>query len=317
MPVSNPNQWAAGVAQRLKMIQSNWAEEELQVRREYLHDEIARSIEDLSSADRAICLEALMKQFPQGISSTMEMPAMAAEPTVRQPATVKEACAQLTALLRNASDEDKEFVCNQLQANGISVATAGDQEGEALDIGPEMIRKLRLKPGTVINSSRVTRLMIHLLESVLSVDDLVWNLWQKIAPNSSVRRKGRADLRYLVGTYLTNSPSVSFSDVTSAVELSRRVNTSLLGAMGPLGKNFAQKYLQKYSPEAINAAVDLEGGGGFLKAKAVLCWQKYDELSSDLNEQTISNLLFEILANYAEELIMGPKAWQQTRNPFS
>ncbi len=319
MSVSNPNSWAAGVAQRLKIIQSNWADEDVNVRREYLHEEISRSIGELSPSDRTNCLNALISHFPQGVSISPTL--VASTEQGNPPATVKTACELLMGLLKDATEEEKKLVADSLKQHGLTIRSPGaksaEDEEELFDIAPEMIRRLRLRPGSTINSSRVSRLMVHLLESVLGVDDLVWNLWKKIAPKSTVRRKGRADLRSLVGSFLTNDPSVSFADVTAAMDLSRRLNTSLFGALGPMGRNFAQKYSQKYSPEAITEAVELEGGGGFLKAKAVLCWQKFEELSADLDEQTITILLYEILANYAEELMLGPKAWQHTRNPFS
>jgi hypothetical protein len=312
---SNPNLWAAGVAQRLRIIQSNWADEESATRREYLREEVARSLDGLPSSERAACIEALKQHFPGGLDGVQA--AAAAPAGERGPLSPAAACDQLLRLLKDASEEDKKAVCDRLHAAGIT-PPAGDDDGagEAFDLVPEMIRRLRLKPGSTINSARAVRLLVHLLEAVLGIDDLVWNLWQQIAPNSPVRRKGRADLRQLVGSFLTNNPAVSFADVTESMELSRRVNTSLLGALGPLGRNFAKRHQEKFSPEAIREVVDLEGGGGFLKAKAVQCWQKYEDLAKDADEQAITLQLQEILSSYAEELILGARARQFTRPPF-
>ena len=64
MSTGNPNHWAAGVAQRLRMIQSNWAEEEKAVRQDYLREEVSKSLDQVSSSDKAACLDALQRYFP-------------------------------------------------------------------------------------------------------------------------------------------------------------------------------------------------------------------------------------------------------------
>lgn len=314
MSTGNVNHWAAGVAKRLKIIQSNWAEEDLEVRQDYIRQEVSRSLERVSSSDRPAHLKALQRYFP-----ARETPQTMVVKETAKPLTLDDSCSTFISLLRTADEDQKAMVMKRLEAAGVVVGDREDSSGsddEMLDLGPDVIRRLRLKPGSQINSARVLKLLVHLLDAVLSIDDLVWNLWMKIAPNSSIKRKHRADLRTQIGAYLTNSPEISFSDVSESMDMSRRVNTSLLGALGPLGRNFAARHSAKFSPAAIEEAVDLEGGGGFLKAKAVQCWQKYVDLASDMDETAVNQLLNEQLSSYAEELMVGPKARQQTRHPF-
>ncbi len=314
MATGNVNQWAAGVAQRLKMIQSNWAEEDLAVRQDYIREEVSRSLEQVSASERPACLQALQRYFP-----ARSTPQTTVVRETTEPPSLDESCSSFLSLYKAADDEDKAMIMKRLEGAGIVVGTSSEPQAsddEMLDLGPDVIRRLRLKPGSQINSARVLKLMVHLLDAVLSIDDLVWNLWKKVAPNSSIKRKHRADLRTQIGGYLTNNPNISFSDVSESMDMSRRVNTSLLGALGPLGRNFASRHSAKFSPSAIEEAVELEGGGGFLKAKAVQCWQKYEELSNDMDETAVNQLLNELLSSYAEELMVGPKARQQTRHPF-
>ena len=314
MSTGTVNHWAAGVAKRLKVIQSNWAEEELQVRQDYIRQEVSRSLEQISASDRPMHLKALQRYFP-----SRETPQTMVVKEASEPLTLDETCTSFISMLRGADEEAKAMIMKRLEAAGITAvakAEEGSQQDEMLDLGPDVIRRLRLKPGSQINPARVLKLLVHLLDAVLSIDDLVWNLWKKIAPNSSIMRKHRSDLRTQIGYYLTNNPSVSFSDVSESMDMSRRVNTSLLGALGPLGRNFSARHSAKFSPMAIEEAVELEGGGGFLKAKAVQCWQKYEELSKDMDETAVNQLLNELLSSYAEELMVGPKARQQTRHPF-
>lgn len=320
MTATNAHQWAASVAQRLKLVQANWVGEDASTRREYLAGELSRSLDGVPSSERPAFLSELGQHFPQWHQSEGATAVSSNASGSAAPASAEEAMAHFLHLARDLPETEKHLFGERLRAAGFTPPTAAAIEaGESedlFDLGPEVIRRLRLKPGTAINSGRVLRLLTHMLESVLAIDDLVWNLWQKIAPQSEIRRKSRADLRFLVGAYLSNDTKVSFSEVTEAMQMSRKVNTSILGALGPLGRTFAKRYQEKVSPEAVREAIDLEGGGGFLKAKAVQYWQKYEEVSKDMDDQAVARMIQEILASYAEELMLGAAAKQFTRNPI-
>lgn len=301
MTTSNATEWAAGLAHRLRLIQSNWADEEASVRLEYLGAELKRSLQGIPEETRAEHLARLEAHFPDALAAAPAPP----PPAVAAPASAAEAAESLLELLPTASGEERAAITARLREAGLVPPEPADEVG-SFNTSAEMARRLRLKTGAPLSSANVQRLLLHLIESTLVVDDFVWNLWKQVAPNSTVRRRGRAELINLLAGFLTNDSDVGFSDVADPLEFSRRLNTSLLGALGPLGRNFAKRHREKFSPEAIREAVELEGVG-FLKAKAVQCWQKYEDLVQDASEEAITLQLREMLANYAEDLLAGSK----------
>src|ERR1700676_3712645 len=63
-PVPEARSWAANVAARLWMLQTSFADDPPDARREYLVEEIERSIKDVVESRRAEYLTALMERFP-------------------------------------------------------------------------------------------------------------------------------------------------------------------------------------------------------------------------------------------------------------
>lgn len=315
MEKRNPEKWAAGLAQRLKIIQNNWGEEDSDARREQIRREIAEHLDGITEEERPPYLRALQAYFPDGFQSAHTSGGVVEEAAA--PATPGEACARLIDTLKAASDKEKAMVATQLRKSAL-LPLSGPDTPEAEDLTllhPELQRRLALRPGAGINSKRVMKLLLHQLETFIGMDDLVWNLWRRIAPNAQLRRKTRKDARQLIGSYLTNDPGVSYADVTDSMEWTRKLMTSMLSSTSPVARTFAKRCQDRFSPEAIRKVVEIEGSRRWLEGNDVRCWKKYESLAGDMNEAAMAQQLVEILTNYVEDIMLNQDQFKPNRNP--
>jgi hypothetical protein len=92
--------------------------------------------------------------------------------------------------------------------------------------------------------------------------------------------------------------------VAQQLEKTRQLIAGLLAALGPAGKNYARRYLTRYSPEAVRDLVKLEGASIFGNADARY-WKKYTELAQEISEASIQTDIQDAVAKYAEDLMRG------------
>jgi hypothetical protein len=298
--LAEPATWAAALANRLKYLQANLAEETGENRQVYLEEELRRALQTVPASKRGVYLDALAERFPTWELATVAVanPSSAAQPL---PDEIVKAFLQLAPQL---SGEQRENVKQQLAALGLVIATNNPIEGEAL---ADVQAKLKLGPNDPIDPQRLGKLFAAFAEVMLTLDQLAWNVWRSAAPKSSIRRDtSQGDLRMLTRRSLAGDAEASAAQVQKQLEGTRQLVAGLLAGLGPAGRNFARRYQQRYAPDAIREAVRAEGGGGGLFANAeARCWKKYTDLATEITDATIENDVQEAVVKYAEDLIRG------------
>jgi hypothetical protein len=80
----------------------------------------------------------------------------------------------------------------------------------------------------------------------------------------------------------------------------------LLGSISQISRGYVKRFQTRYSPEAVQDLVKMEGGGGWggIEPK---CWRKYAELASEINEATVQNDMQEVVVKYVEEIVRPPR----------
>ena len=142
--------------------------------------------------------------------------------------------------------------------------------------------------------------------SVGSLDQLAWNVWRNAAPKSPIRRDtAQGDLRTVTRRSLTGDAESAAAHVLvqKQVEATRQLIAGLLAGLGPAGKNFARRYQQRYTPDAVREVVRAEGGG---KGDAQY-WRKHTELAAEITETVIEDDVQAAVVKYAEDLMGGAK----------
>ena len=297
--LAEPAAWAASLVTQLKYLQTNLAEETPENRQVYLEEDLRRALQTVPAAKRGAYLYALVQKLPEWELAAVTVTAPAA--IARQ--TPDEVVQSFLQLAPQLSGEQRENVKQKLAALGLIVASRQALEGEALT-GIRI--KLKLDAEDAIDTQQVGRLFAVFAEAMLALDQLAWNVWRNAAPKSPIRRDtAQGDLRTVTRRSLTGDAESAAAHVLvqKQVEATRQLIAGLLAGLGPAGKNFARRYQQRYTPDAVREVVRAEGGG---KGDAQY-WRKHTELAAEITETVIEDDVQAAVVKYAEDLMGGAK----------
>lgn len=298
--LAEPQAWAVTLGNRLKYLQSNLADETPENRQSFIEEELRRALQTVPASKRGAYLDALAERFPTWELATVST----GTPTAVTRQTPDETIKAFLDLLPQMSAEQRETVKQRLIAAGMVVPSNKPLEGDALT---DVQAKLKLGPDDPIDSQRLGKLFAVLADVSITLDQLAWNVWRSAAPKSPLRRdSSQGDLRLQIRRSLSGDAEMSAAQVQKQLEATRQLIAGLMAGLGPAGKNFARRYQQRYSPDAIREAVKAEGGGGgmFTNAESKF-WKKYTELANEITDATIENDVQEAVVKYAEDLIRG------------
>lgn len=311
MDIGNQEKWVAGVAGRLRLLGAGMQDESMTNRRNFFSDEIMQALEEIPSSERENYLDALLSAFPGGESVDKAVePVETTEAFIDEMPTIDEIPTQeiVDELAKRASslsaDERRDLV-SRLENCGLIVAQ--QVSGSYEELPEELAKRLSLPVGEKINSRSAVLVLSKLIGIILDLDQLVWVVWKTLSPRSPIRRESQAETSEIVrnlGRYIKGDTDIPLADVVQPLERSRQLTAGLLGAIGPVGSTFARKFAQRFSPDDIRNDVRREGGG-FLKMIEIKCWNRYEQLAKDLNEDQIEYEVREAITKYAESLITG------------
>jgi len=298
---SEASSWAQEVAGRLRMLQISFADDPPAERLEYLVGEIERSLKDVVDGRKAEYLHELGRRFPgpERIGENSAVPAPAAIEPVKK--TAEELAEELLARAAELTKEAKSRLAGRFEAVGLMA-----MPDRGLNLPPELRGKLGLTPDQPLDQERLNKLLAALFEMVVTLDNLIWNLWKTIAPKSAVRREYGDNFRRTVGRYLAGDREVATLQISQMLDKTRQVLTGLLSAIGPVGETYARHHLETFAPEKIRTAVEA-ASSGFLSNLEQKCWRRYVALASELNGPAIEKQVVDAIVSYAEEVVLGRK----------
>jgi hypothetical protein len=298
---SEASSWAQEVARRLWMLQTSFADDPPASRQEYLIEEIERSLKEVVDSRREEFLGALADRFPGPERIEVAPGDPMPEPIEPVKKTADELAEEFLGRAQELTKERKTQLAEKFQAIGL-VATSSP----SLNLPPELRGKLGLAPNQPLDEERLNKLFAALLEMVVILDNLIWNLWKTIAPKSVVRRNSGDGFRRTVGHYVAGDREVATLQVTQMLEKTRQLLAGLLSAIGPTGETYARHHLETFAPEKIRATVEA-GSSGFLSNVEQKCWRRYVTLASELNGPAVEKQIVDAIVSYTEEIVLGRK----------
>jgi len=298
---SEASSWAQEVAGRLWMLQTSFADDPPAARQEYLIEEIERSLKEVADSKRAEYLDALAHRFPG--PERIDVTPSDSTHTLVEPVkkTAEELAEELLVRAAELTKERKAQLAERFQAIGLTLPPI-----HGLNLPPELRGKLGLTPDQPMDEERLNKLFAALLEMVVILDNLIWNLWKTIAPKSVVRRDSGDGFRRTVGHYVTGDREVATLQVTQMLEKTRQLLAGLLSAIGPTGETYARHHLETFAPEKIRAAVEV-ASSGFLSNVEQKCWRRYVALASELNGPAVEKQIVDAIVSYTEQIVLGRK----------
>ena len=293
--------WAQEVAARLWMLQSSFADDPPDQRKQYLIEEIKSSLQGVVVSKWPEYLNALAHRFPG--PERIEAASAIAAPTPTEP--VEKSAEELVEELFSRATELTKEAKSELAARMESLGLTGGP-GRGLSLPPELRGKLGLTPDQPLDEERLCKLLAALLEMVAALDQLTWNLWKTIAPQSVVRRDTGETSRRVFGRYLAGDREVATLQINQMLERTRQLLAGLLSAIGPAGETYARNHLETFAPEKIRATID-GGSSSFLSNFEQKCWRRYVTLANELNGPAVEKQIVDAIVGYTEQIVLGSK----------
>lgn len=301
--VSDLSKHVAATANRLRLIQIDFADESADARRGYLSEEIERALDEVVPDQRQAFLSDLLNRFPTWdpnieLGRIEDQVVSRSEFDERELQDASFLVTRLTGLASSLSDGERQAVIERLREAGLAPRSEGGWPEE----GVQRIREtLQLSRETSLDPDRTLELVALVTDFAAALDQLVWRAWQNLAPKSTVR--STTPLRTILKQFVTGDQAVPRGQVVHDIRKLRQLIAALVAAAGMGGKH-AAGYLARFAPAEIEAIVRMEGVR-FLKAFEVRCWEKYREMAAELGEAAIENKVREAVAEFAEQLMKG------------
>lgn len=300
-PVSEVALRAAAVANRLRLVQIDFADDTPEVRRDQLREEIERAMKTMVPDQRRAFLQELGDRFPSwdpnvGVAPKAEPVPMKSGTDERELKDPSFLVGRLVEAAKTLTEEQKASLGARLKAAGFVVDSdrawpESAAEAVAQELAPG--EKLKLDP------VRSLELLAVLVTVTKSLDQLAWNTWKTMAPKNMIRRT--IELHKTMARFAAGDQDVPRGQVKQDVEKLRQVIAGLISAIRGAGGPFAQKLITRFSPSEIEVLVPKST----FSSTDAKCWAKYKEMAGSLDAGTIEADLLAAIVTWAEPLIKG------------
>jgi hypothetical protein len=293
----------AAAANRLRAVQADFADGDETSRKEFLLEEIDRALAGVVPDQRRVFLEQLQDRFPSWDMVDVKPPAAVAAGPGQSATDVRELrdwtflVGKLTELAPTLSPQDRKAASARLPAPP-AVGSGGGwspQHAEALQA------KLGLTPDEPLNANRMAEMLDLLLDASMGLDQLAWNTWKQIAPQSQTRRA--TPLQRVLGRFAVGDPEVPRTVAAIEVSRLRRLVAALISSVGQVGGKFAREFCGQFAPSQIEDVVKAQGGGGLFGNAKVKFWDQYVQMSATRDPASVEHDFVTAFAEYAELLM--------------
>ena len=292
-------------ANRLHLIQADFADESEQARTTCLCGEIEKALKSVLPDERNEFLERLLEEFPAGsfIAQVISTEITNESPPAVDGSELENIDFLVRSLLEIAptlSDDQKNYVDKSLQEAGLRPKA---RQGNSIELDQKLKKKFKVGDDCSISAEKIAELSAILVDFVLKLEPLVWDTWRQLAPRSAVRQKGA--LTKEIGQFLSDDAEISVSQVDDNLKVLRWLILAMTSAVSCLDDQFAQRHFAKFKPSSIEDVVRMEPRS-FLVGHNVKCWKKYEELAKKmLNEQSIEMEIRKAIVDFVESLAKG------------
>jgi hypothetical protein len=287
----------AATAQRLRLIQTDYAQEEPATRQQYLQEELKSAIDKVPIQEQRAFLERLGDYFPVWESGGGE-----------KATTVVEAAPSsmdLPSMLREVAEQGKKIAENQraevvrrlADAWGVqAVARDGKVEG----VAGAVQGALKLPANVNLDPARTSELVGMLIDFVVKLEPLARTTWRVLKPESE-------SMATAAGTIARFVKGEAHVPLERELRELRQMLAGFMDALSKCGKVLYQKHLRRLDPEDVKDAVDTMGGAsGLFGGKEKAYWGQYRKLAEEvLTESEVEKATANVVVELVERITRG------------
>jgi hypothetical protein len=292
---------------RLRVVQADFADDEESVRKDFLLEEIERALATVVPDQRRAFLEQLQDRFPSW-DLDQAKPAKPA-PLVPQgidPKQLKDwkfLVGKLCELAPSMSADDRSAIGDQLRNAGLVTVSAGGSGDWA---PPPAARDLKVKMGLAsdqqLSPNRVVELVDILWDILKNLDQVAWQTWRQISPQSATR-PGTMTLPQVMAKFLAGDPQVPSTVASAEIGRLRKLLAAMISTVGQVGRQFAQDFCGKFNPSQIEDVVKAQGGAGMFGNVKGRYWDQYVKMSPQCDQTAIEHEIITLFAKYSAQLM--------------
>lgn len=296
----------AAAANRLRLIQIDFADESPEVRRGYLAEAIEGALADVLPQEHEAFLKELMERFPTwdpNVVVTAPKEEAGVQPSFdeRELQDPSFLVSRLVEMAPQLSDEQKQGAMGRLREAGLAPQPQASLPEEPLK---RVRRMLGLKPDAPLDAARLLGLLGSLADLVCALDQLVWRSWGRFAPAS--RFQSVAALRHVLSRYAGGDTAITDAQAEEDLLKFRHIVASFVSAVirAPeiASTDVIASFIAPLAPERIQGLVKIEGGSIFVNEE-VKCWRKYKELAAGLTEAAVKEEIRKKIQNVVDHLM--------------
>lgn len=298
-PTSERGKRLSALSARLRVLHSELADQDKELRSEQLQDEVKRAISGLAPNEREPFLLALMEQFPNfaegGAPSRAPAPMPVAAPAAVEVKDPKALCDKLIENSRFLSDADRAAITQKLASAGFAVVQVKEVAGggggglPAAQVA-EFKKALQIPAEQEVSAARVVETASVLAEFVLKLEPWACTYWRDLAPdakNSVFQVLNKELPKFAAGDEKVTKEVVQ----KSAYRLRSLVSLLMKGVM-EAGRQFSRDHLAKYSLDGIKQAAPRE----MFKADEYRYWKQYERLMEGVDASSIELRMKQVIA---------------------
>ena len=292
--------WINEAAQRLRLIQAEAAVSAPEQRREFLREEITRTLEKVPVTNRKRYLEALLARFPVREETTRLSATPQAAPAPAAPQPPEELLEAFLARATGLGDERRTALAKRLSEAGFVWV---DRAALELEVADEFRRALGLPAEKQPRLTRMVQLTLLLVDLCYRLDHTALKTLGELAPRSPLLSRPQ-DFREAVASFLTATSDSVEPQIRAISGLVGGLLAALLGA----GRDYGRQYVERFSPGAIEDVIKGEGKGSWWvpgrPTEKELCWDKYKDLAKDFaTAELIDRRIKDCVATFVEKKV--------------
>jgi len=283
--------WARGVANRIKLIQTSWADDKPSLRQETIRKEIRKSLDSLPKDERKTRLDALKVHFPTWGESEVQVVEVTKELPPRRH-TPDELLDQLVAAYPQLSERQRRQYSERLMAAGFQVQPPPPvAETPAAGTGFQLQKKteilLGLAESPTVYPTQVFLVLHELLENMVELQRDATGVrreLEKFIPKSASSPRQRArptafakdpsDAIVVLRGYLSGDPTVSDDHVRTAVGQLGSELRRFVWSPSFVRDEMREELAKVLGPKKIENLVEV----GTFGSKKAGCWDKFVDL---------------------------------------
>ena len=298
-PSSELSSLAEAIANHIRLIQIDFADEPAEKRHAFLADEIERALSDQTPTRRRALLDELIERFPTWNAQMLSAQSAPSDDNEIASSGVHALLDRLVELSPDMTADERLMVYTRLEEAGLIAKQ--HQAGWSLNAEEAVIKKLGFSKEGPLDADRVLQLLIEQTQFMSQIARIVRATWQELSPRSAILPS--AELAPMIEKFVTGDPDISRSQVDDEMERTRRLTAAMIAAIGRLGQVLSEKLTRELGVAALEQAArqDKRWHEG-IEATA---WRVYKERSELFDETELDREIRRLLVEYTESVARG------------